>query len=60
MLQLTGLIPATPTPMHADGSVAAERIPALVDYLVTAGAAGLYVGGTTCEGRPLGNAFGPR
>lgn len=51
--RLTGLIDATFTPLHEDGSLHLERIPALVDQLVRDGVAGLYVLGSTGEGASL-------
>ncbi len=45
-----GLIAATFTPMHADGSLWLERVPAVVDYLHQAGISALYVVGSTGEG----------
>jgi N-acetylneuraminate lyase len=44
-----GLIPATVTPMHADGSIHPERIDALVEHYARDGADGLFVCGTTGE-----------
>ena len=46
---LKGLIPATVTPMHADGSIHPERIDALVEHFARDGADGLFVCGTTGE-----------
>lgn len=51
--RLTGLIAATYTPMHEDGSLALERVPAMVERLERAGVAGLYICGTTGEGMSL-------
>src|SRR5687767_15102599 len=46
---LTGLIPATVTPMRADGSVHLEMIDRLVEHFAAEGADGLFVCGTTGE-----------
>src|SRR3954452_2399986 len=46
---LTGLIPATVTPMRADGSIDPTRIDALVAFYAHLGADGLFVNGTTGE-----------
>jgi 4-hydroxy-tetrahydrodipicolinate synthase len=48
-----GSIVAMITPMDASGRVQLERIPALVDYLVTGGSTGLVVAGTTGESASL-------
>lgn len=53
MLQLRGLIAATFTPMHDDGSLALEHVPSIVDALVRDGVAALYVVGSTGEGPSL-------
>ena len=49
----TGLIAASFTPMHEDGSVNLDRIGAIVDHLVRDGVAGVYVAGSTGEGISL-------
>jgi N-acetylneuraminate lyase len=51
--RLTGLIAATYTPMHDDGSLNLEQIPRLVQHLEQAGVRGLYVCGSTGEGMSL-------
>jgi N-acetylneuraminate lyase len=51
--QLTGLIAATYTPMHGDGSLALGEIPKLVAHLERAGVSGIYVCGSTGEGMSL-------
>lgn len=51
--RLEGLIAATYTPFHADGSLKLDIIRDYVDYLVDAGMAGLYVCGSTGEGVSL-------
>lgn len=47
---LRGLIAATFTPLHADRSLALDRIPTVVDHLVDDGVDGLFVLGSTGEG----------
>jgi N-acetylneuraminate lyase len=49
-LKITGLVPATFTPMHDDGSLNLDMIPALAVRLMNQGASGLYVNGSTGEG----------
>lgn len=51
--RLTGLIAATYTPMHEDGSLHLEQVPPMVDYLAHAGIDGLYICGSTGEGMSL-------
>ena len=53
MKRLTGLIAATFTPMHADGSVNLAPVPAMVDGLLRNGITALYVCGSTGEGPSL-------
>lgn len=53
--RLNGLIAATFTPMHEDGSLNLTPIPAMVEHLLTHGIAGLYVVGSTGEGVSLTN-----
>lgn len=50
---LSGLIAATYTPLHNDGSVNLKAIPALVDHLLHSSITGLYVCGSTGEGMSL-------
>ncbi len=46
-----GVSPAMSTPVEADGyTVNTAVIPQLVDFLINAGAKGIFVGGTTGEG----------
>lgn len=45
-----GLIAATFTPMHDDGTLRLELVPEIVDRLVERGVRGLYVCGSTGEG----------
>jgi N-acetylneuraminate lyase len=49
----TGLTAAVFTPMHRDGSLWLERIPALVDHLERSGVVGVFVCGSTGEGMSL-------
>lgn len=51
--QLRGLIAATYTPMHADGTLNLGEVPKLVSYLEQAGVSGIYVCGSTGEGMSL-------
>ncbi len=51
--RLTGLIAATYTPLHDDGSLNLAEIPKIVDYLEQRGIGGLYVCGSTGEGMSL-------
>ncbi|MFW5858304.1 MAG: dihydrodipicolinate synthase family protein [Planctomycetota bacterium] len=50
---LTGIIPAVPTPMTADGNLHLDVIPDLVDRLVADGASAAFVCGTTGESSSL-------
>ena len=43
------ILAAMLTPMRDDGSVAPERLPALVDFILSRGVDGLYAGGSTGE-----------
>ena len=56
MKTLAGLIAATFTPMHEDGTINLEPIPAIVDRLVNNDVGGLYVCGSTGEGPALTSA----
>ena len=51
--RLVGLIAATYTPMHEDGSLNLGQVPRMVDYLERAGIDGLYICGSTGEGMSL-------
>jgi N-acetylneuraminate lyase len=53
MDRLTGLIAATFTPMHPDGSVNLAPVPAMVEGLLRNGITALYVCGSTGEGPSL-------
>ena len=52
-LRLSGLVAATFTPMHADGTPALDRVPGIVEHLHRWRIAGLYVNGSTGEGVSL-------
>jgi N-acetylneuraminate lyase len=52
-LWITGIVPAVFTPMHADGELNLELVPAIVDRLVEEGAAALYACGASGEGPSL-------
>lgn len=47
--KIAGIIPATHTPMHLDGSVNLDAIPHLVDFILASGVDGVFVCGTTGE-----------
>jgi N-acetylneuraminate lyase len=49
-MHLSGLIAATFTPMHADGSLNLAMAKPIVDHLIHSGVSGLYVCGSTGEG----------
>ncbi len=46
---LHGMIPPLATPMHADGSLALEHVPALVEYVLAGGVHGIFVTGSQGE-----------
>lgn len=48
--RITGLVAATFTPMHDDGSLRLDRVEPMVDYLVGAGVRSIYAVGSTGEG----------
>jgi len=50
MKRLTGLVAATPTPLDPDGTIAFDRIPGLVEFLIAQGVDGFYLLGSTGEG----------
>lgn len=50
---VTGLVPATFTPLHADGSLNLAIVEPMVDHLLRDGVTGLYVCGSTGEGISL-------
>lgn len=54
-LNIDGLVAATATPMHQDGSINLDMIQPQVDYLVAQGTQGIYVLGSTGEGFSLTN-----
>lgn len=51
--KITGLVAATFTPFHPDGSVDLSKIPAIVEHLEQSGCVGLYINGSTGEGSSL-------
>ncbi|HOA75971.1 MAG TPA: dihydrodipicolinate synthase family protein [Phycisphaerae bacterium] len=51
--RITGLVAATFTPMHSDGSLRLEAAGRMVEYLLGAGIRALYVVGSTGEGVSL-------
>jgi len=54
--RFTGLIAATFTPMHDDGSLNLGLVPAIVDHLAADGVSALFVCGSTGEGPSLTTA----
>ncbi len=52
-MKLNGLIAATYTPFHPDGSVNLDLIPAMTDHMIERGVSGFYVCGSTGEGESL-------
>ena len=54
--KLTGLIAATYTPLHVDGSLNLGQVEPIVAYLLRSGIRGLYVCGSTGEGMSLSSA----
>jgi N-acetylneuraminate lyase len=54
--RLTGLIAATYTPMHEDGSLRLEEVPKMVAHLERSGVKGIYICGSTGEGMSLTTA----
>jgi len=51
--RMQGLIAATYTPLHDDGRVHLDAVPAYTDWLIDSGVSGLYVCGSTGEGVSL-------
>ena len=54
--RLTGLIAATYTPLHEDGSLNLDLVSGMVDHLERAGVTGIYICGSTGEGMSLSGA----
>ncbi|MCB1471260.1 MAG: dihydrodipicolinate synthase family protein [Rhizobiaceae bacterium] len=52
-MNIDGLVAATATPMHGDGSINLDMIKPQVDFLVNKGVKGIYVLGSTGEGFSL-------
>ena len=50
---ITGLVPATFTPLHPDGSLNLAVVEPMVEHLIREGVTGLYVCGSTGEGVSL-------
>ena len=50
---MQGLIPATFTPMHDDGKINLEGVPAIVEHAIKTGVSALFVCGTTGESASL-------
>lgn len=51
--KINGLVAAAFTPMKRSGSVNAEQIPVIVNFLISQGVKGIYVCGSTGEGPSL-------
>lgn len=51
--KLSGLVAATYTPLHDDGSLNLRQISPMVEHLLSSGVTGLYVCGSTGEGMSL-------
>ena len=52
-MKLTGLIAATYTPFHPDGSLNADLISPMVNHMIERGVSGFYICGSTGEGESL-------
>lgn len=52
-MKLTGLVAATYTPFHADGTLNADLISPMIDHMIDRGVAGFYICGSTGEGESL-------
>ena len=52
-MKLTGLVAATYTPFHEDGSVNLDPIAPMTDHMIKSGVSGFYVCGSTGEGESL-------
>lgn len=48
-----GLMAATYTPMHGDGTLHLDQVPRMVDHLQRSGVSGIYICGSTGEGMSL-------
>ena len=55
-MRLTGLVAATYTPFHEDGSLNLETVPSMVDHMINRGVSGFYICGSTGEGESLTTA----
>ncbi len=49
-MKLHGLIAATPTPMHEDGSIRPDLIAPMMEWMMERGVSGFHVCGSTGEG----------
>ncbi|MBN2211612.1 MAG: dihydrodipicolinate synthase family protein [Sedimentisphaerales bacterium] len=52
-MKFNGLVPAVFTPMHADGSLNLDIIPAIVDHVLANNCCGVYICGSTGEAASL-------
>jgi|MDTC01.3.fsa_nt_gb N-acetylneuraminate lyase len=52
-LRLEGLVAATFTPLHPDGSLNTDFVPTITEHLISEGITGIYINGTTGEGMSL-------
>lgn len=52
-LRLQGLVAATFTPLHPDGSLNTDFVPTITEHLINQGIIGIYINGTTGEGMSL-------
>ena len=55
-MRIEGLIAATFSPMHQDGSLNLSQVPGIVEHLIADGVTGLYVCGSTGEGPLMSGA----
>lgn len=55
-MRIEGLVAATFSPMHEDGSLSLSQVPGIVEHLLEDGITGLYVCGSTGEGPLLTGA----
>ena len=54
--RFSGLIAATFTPMDANGAIALDRVPAIVEHLRTQRVSAMFIGGSTGEGPSMSTA----
>ena len=55
-MRIEGLVAATFSPMHPDGSLNLSQVPGIVEHLIQDGIKGLYVCGSTGEGPLMSSA----